>query len=171
MDTEQDIVCPPAVFADNEEDAVFRPPLKGVRKRIDTNPAPGKRSVGTGLCDTPEYKRITEMITELVDIRARLDERGNYRDGDFKSSFAASSLIQALNPQASHAANVMEIGKKKKKKKKKNQRSQAGGTDIKGTPMLKLESTRRANRNAATDKSSLHPNARDRRGSTSRPPL
>lgn len=60
MDTEQDIVCSSAVFADNEEDAVFRPPLKGVRKRIETNPTPGKGSVGTGLCDTPEYKRIRD---------------------------------------------------------------------------------------------------------------
>lgn len=58
--------------ADEDSEAVFRPPLRGVRKRLDTGSLAGETSKVRSR-DTPEYKRITEMIGELVDLRARIE--------------------------------------------------------------------------------------------------
>lgn len=53
---------------------MFRPPLKGVRKRLDTKPTSGGID-GVNSRDAPEYKRITEMISELVWRNVAIEKR------------------------------------------------------------------------------------------------
>lgn len=165
MDAEQDMGRPPDGPMDKEEDIVFRPPLRGVRKQLSTKPTPSG-TTGIDFCETPEYKRITEMITELVDIRARLGEGGGDRRGSVRSSSGAPSLIRtrASRDAMVDAENgVAEIGKKKKKKNK-------GGTNTEGTSEHNLGSGRRVGRNNDADNASQQPNIGGRRGSIPRPP-
>lgn len=58
--------CSPHLPADEDADAVYRPSLRGNRKRLDTRPS----DVGVGPLDAAEYNRITEMIAEFLDMRA-----------------------------------------------------------------------------------------------------
>lgn len=130
METDLDPLC---VSPTTEEDgnAVSRPPLKGVRKRLDTGPGdiPGVRPR-----DTPEYRRVTEMISELIDLRAHMEERTGVSAGHGVDSAGALSSEQTRSygyrPLAVDTDRMVEDTngpkKKKKKKKKKSQKNNGG---------------------------------------------
>lgn len=133
--------------ADEDSEAVFRPPLRGVRKRLDTGSLAGETSKVRSR-DTPEYKRITEMIGELVDLRTRIEKgvgagfSGAAGSGRVPPPEQMRSRVsQAPAGNTDHTVN--ETGGPKKKKKKRKSRKKSEGTGPDNYPSRNPELTRR----------------------------
>lgn len=74
METDDGLPLPPSRISSTEEEknVAYRSPIKGVRKRFDIRPSTPRGE--DSLRNAADQKRITEMITELIDIRARMQE-------------------------------------------------------------------------------------------------
>lgn len=150
------------------EEAVFRSPLQGVRKRLDTGLS-GKAAKMRPR-DTAEYRRITEMIGELVDLRARLEENTCTKVSGATSTVVTLSLEQ-VGPRVSRASTgntdniTVETGISNKKKKKKSRGNKVGGTGPEVNPARNLEPVGRSLRNIDSDSVSYQPIVCGRRGS------
>lgn len=68
-DMDVDLSFPPPVSME-EENEVFRLPIRGIRKRLDVRPAGNK-----GPEESAMHRRLSEMISELAEMRARIAGR------------------------------------------------------------------------------------------------
>lgn len=147
-----------------DEETVFRPPLQGVRKRLSGGPM----HRGAANMDTADYRRITEMITELVDMRARMEEVYKKRDGNNKRLPATPSIVRldAQVPIAAADTEVTGVTAGKRKKKKKKTEGSSAGVD----PSRSSEDAKRPKQNRNIEVgSSSQLNSTGRRGSVSKP--
>lgn len=101
---------------DKDREAVSRLPLKGVRKQLDAGPSTGGTIIMSP-CDMAEYKRITAMIGELVNLRARIDENYSTRGRDTKKPGLISPL-ERLRPRVPPDSAVTETARRKKRRRK-----------------------------------------------------
>lgn len=163
MDADYD---PEYSLSADENEGMLRPSLRG--NRLDSGPTPGG-TIKVNLRDTADYRCITDMITELIDMRARMEEHHISRDRNVKSSLVAPALAQSqVQTSAATTGTAVEgtIAKRKKKKK----RAVEGGTSADIDPSRKIEVTIQQNRNAEMGTWSQQPNPMGRRGSASKPP-
>lgn len=106
--------------------------------------------------DTPEYRRITEIISELVDLRARVEKSvGAGASGDVGSTGAfppGHVRLRGYRPSVSNTDKVVAetdgSNKKKKKKKKKGQIKSDGAGPV-DHPVRVVESVGRPRRSSA----------------------
>lgn len=161
----------PTEMMDADEVAVFRPPLRGSRKRLDTKIISGGATEGSR--ETPEYKRISEMISELIDIRARLETRA-VSGGGTSSVAPQQSQAQARSSRATAGSGGIgtdgAAGKKKKKKNRKDQASHRPSEETRIVTAGNLSSGGRNDQRAGRRDTPLQPQIKERRGSTARLP-
>lgn len=130
---------PSRLSTEEEKNVAYRPPIKEIQKRLDTRPSTSDG--GGSLRDTADYKRITKMITELVDMRARMNE----------GTHTAEKLFPSAAAPVARNTVVMGDDKRKNKKKKKDDRGGTAGPTS-GTGSLRdAISTDRQGRNIVTN--------------------
>lgn len=119
---------------------------------MDIGPVTGG-TVRARFRDTPEYRRITEMISELVDLSARVERGACAGPGDTVDpggipppdrARASSRAPSAHAESIDHTTREM-CGPVEKRKKKKNRRK-AGGIGPENLPIKKSELIERSRR-------------------------